>query len=84
MIGGLHYYARGTRYDIPYAVSRVSQTLVNPNRGTVRALEQITGYLRRTHDFCLRGRANPEVDNIIGMCDTSHRVDRLINNRSQT
>ena len=30
VIGGLHYYARGTRYDISYAVSRVSQTLVNP------------------------------------------------------
>ena len=32
----------------------------------------------------LRGRANPEVDNIIAMCDASHRGDRLINNRSQT
>ena len=84
VIGGLHYYARGTRYDISYAVSRVSQTLVNPNRGTVRALEQIAGYLLKTQDFCLRGRANPEVDNIIAMCDASHRGDRLINNRSQT
>ena len=38
VIGGLHYHARDTRYDIPYAVSRVSRTLVNPNRGNMRAL----------------------------------------------
>ena len=56
-----------------YAVSRVSETLVNHNRGTVRALEQIAGYLLRTQDFCLRGRANPEVDSILAMCDASHR-----------
>ena len=43
-------------YDISYAVSRVSQTLVNPNRGNVRALEQIAGYLLKTQGFCLRGR----------------------------
>ena len=41
VIGGLHYYARGTRYDISYAVSRVSQTLGHPTRGTVRALEHV-------------------------------------------
>ena len=49
----------------------------------MRALEQIAGYLLRTQDLCLRGRANPEVDNIIAMCDASHRGDILINNRSQ-
>ena len=84
VIGGLHYYARGTRYDISYAVSRVSQTLGHPTRGTVRALEQIAGYLLKTQDFCLVGKANPGVDNIVAMCDASHRGDRLINNRSQT
>ena len=39
VIGGLHYYARDTRYDVSYAISRVSQTLVSPNRGNVRALK---------------------------------------------
>ena len=34
VIGGLHWYARGTRYDISYAVSRVSHTLGHPTRGT--------------------------------------------------
>ena len=41
VIGGLHYYARGTRCDIAYAVSRVSQTMVAPVRGTVTAIEHI-------------------------------------------
>ena len=52
VIGGLHYYARGTRYDISYAISRVSQTLGHPTRSNVRALEQIAGYLLKTQDFC--------------------------------
>ena len=43
VIGGLQYYARGTRWDIAYAVSRVSQTLANPTRGTVKAIEHIAG-----------------------------------------
>ena len=51
VMGGLHYDARGTRYDISYAISRVSQTLDNSNRGNVRALEQIVGYLLKTQDF---------------------------------
>ena len=69
---------------ISYAVSRVNQTLVNPNRGTVRALERVAGYLLKTQGFCLVGKANPGVDNIVAMCDASHRGDRLIDNRSQT
>ena len=84
MIGGLHYYARGTRYDISYAVSRVSQALSRLTRGIARALEQIVGYLLKTRDFCLVGNANPGVVNIVAMCDASHRGERLIDNRSET
>ena len=61
-IGGLHYFARGTRYDISYLVSRVSQTMVSPKSGTVRALEQIAVYLLSTLDFALEGKANPGAD----------------------
>ena len=54
VIGGLHYFARGTRYAISYPVSRVSQTMVSPTKGNVRALEQIVGYLLSTLDFALK------------------------------
>ena len=84
VIGGLHYFARGTRYDISYAVSRVSQTMVSPTKGTVRALEQLAGYLISTlDDFALEGKKNPGVDVVINMCDASHRGDNM-SSRSQT
>ena len=84
VLGGLHYYARGTRYDISYAVSRVSQTMVAPVRGTVTSIEHIAGYLLQSQDFSLVGDANPGVDNFVAMCDASHRGDRLMTSRSQT
>ena len=84
VIGGLHYFARGTRYDISYAVSRVSQTMVSPTKGTVRALEQLAGYLISTlDDSALEGKKNPGVDVVINMCDASHRGDNM-SSRSQT
>ena len=84
ILGGLHYYARGTRYDISYAVSQVSQTMVAPVRGTVTSIEHISGYMLQSQDFSLVGEANPGVDNFVAMCDASHRGDRLITSRSQT
>ena len=84
VLGGLHYYARGTRYDIAYAVSRVSQTMVAPVRGTVTSIEHIAGYMLQSQDFSLVGEANPGVDNVVAMCDASHRGDRLMTSRSQT
>ena len=83
VIGGLHYFARGTRYDISYPVSRVSQTMVSPTKGTVKAIEQLAGYLLSTLDFALEGKANPGVDTVINMCDASHRGDNM-SSRSQT
>ena len=49
----------------------------------MRALEQIAGDLLKTQGFCLVGKANPGVDNIVAMYDASHRGDKLIDNRSQ-
>ena len=38
----------------------------------------------QSQDFSLVGEANPGVDNVVAMCDASHRGDRLMTSRSQT
>ena len=44
-LGQLHYYARGTRWDIANAVSVISQFCAKPTVGTKLALEYLAGYL---------------------------------------
>ena len=60
------------RYDIAYAVNRISQTLGEPTRGTVRAIEHVAGYLRASAEFRLQGWANPGTNELVCMCDSSH------------
>ena len=53
VIGGLFYYARGTRWDVSHTLSRIAQTNQNPTvgkltLGTVKALEWLASYLLAT------------------------------------
>jgi hypothetical protein len=49
-LGQLHYYARGTRYDISHTVSVISQDCAKPTVGTKLALKYLAGYLNGTLD----------------------------------
>ena len=84
VLGGLHYYARGTRWDISQSVSRISQTLDNPTAGTVAAIEHVAGYMKKTSNFALVGKVNPGTDEYVAMCDASFRGDKEMTSRSQT
>ena len=84
VIGGLHYFARGVRYDIAHAISRISQTDGNPTQGTVDALHQLAGYLRSTVDFDLVGIANPGANKLVAMCDSNHHGDADLTTLSQS
>ena len=84
VIGGLHYFARGVRYDIAHAISRISQTDGNPTQGTVDALHQLAGYLRSTVDFDLVGIANPGENKLVAMCDSNHHGDADLTTLSQS
>ena len=84
VVGGLHYYARGSRWDISFAVSRIGQRINPPTRGTVAAIEQIAGYLRKHSGFSLVGVKNPGVDKYTVMCDASFCGDSEITSKSQT
>jgi hypothetical protein len=60
LLGMLHYFVRGTRWDIAATVSFLSQFNSNPTVGAMSALEYLCGYLRGTMDFKLtvtRGNA---------------------------
>ena len=85
VIGGLHFYARGTRWDIAQAVSRVAQTMHEPTKGTVDSIEVIAGYLADTLDFGLEGRNVPDVPDVVeSMCDSSHHGDPKVSSKSQS
>ena len=44
-LGQLHYYARGTRWDIAQAVSAISQFCAAPTVGTQLAIKYLAGYI---------------------------------------
>jgi len=84
VIGGLHCFARGTRWDISQAVSRISQTLRKPNRGTVKSIEWLAGYMKNTVGFSLEGLVNPSADALLCVCDSNHHGDLGFTFKSQS
>ena len=50
-LGQLHYYARGSRWDIAYAVSAISQFCARPTVGVQLAVKYLAGYLMGTLEF---------------------------------
>ena len=84
VIGGLHYFARGTRWDIAQSVSRVAQTMAKPTAGTVIAIERIAGYLKGSSDFALETEWNSGGNSLVSMCDSNHHGDSGLTTVSQT
>ena len=84
VVGGLHYYARGTRWDISFPVSRIGVCMEPPTAGTVAAIEHLAGYLRKHSGFRLVGKKNPGVDDYTAMCDASFCGDSELTSKSQT
>ena len=84
VVGGLHYYARGTRWDISFAVSRIGGCMDPPTAGTVAAIDHVAGYLRQHSSFSLVGKANLGVDEYTVMCDASFCGDSELTSKSQT
>ena len=50
-LGQLHYYARGSRWDIAYSVSAISQFCARPTVGVKLAVKYLAGYLLGTLEF---------------------------------
>ena len=75
VIGGLNNLARGTRWDIAHAASRVSQRSRNPDGGTKKALVKIAGYLRSEPGHKLSGPRGVGVDTFEYWTDSDHWGD---------
>ena len=84
MIGALNYYSCATRYDISYAVSRLSQFNTKPTEGSRKALYKILQYLSCNAEFAIVGRYGGDYDEVECYSDSDHAGDRGIDCRSQT
>ena len=84
MIGALNYYSCATRYDISYAVSRLSQFNQRPTEGSRKALYKILCYLSCNAEFAIIGRYGGEYDEVECYSDSDHAGDKGIDCRSQT
>ena len=51
--GALNFYSCGTRYDVSYAVSRLSQYMANPTVGAELAMQRVLSYLKSNPSLAL-------------------------------
>jgi hypothetical protein len=75
----------GTRPDIAYAVTRLSQFSSNPGDVHWHALKHLGRYLKGTENYCITYRAGPQstTPSLLGYCD-SDWAENVDNRRSVT
>ncbi|UYV62645.1 hypothetical protein LAZ67_2001397 [Cordylochernes scorpioides] len=74
-IGSLMYLMTGTRPDIAYAVSRVSQFMNNPGPSHWTAVKKIFGYLKATKNIGICFGGSPCTSTLIGFSDADFAGD---------
>ena len=84
MIGALNYYSCATRYDISYAVSRLSQFNTKPTEGAKKAVYKVLQYLSCNSEFPIIGKCGGSHDEVECYSDSDHAGDKGIDCRSQT
>ena len=84
VVGTLNYLARCTRFDIGYAVSRLSRKMGCPDGGAWKAMMHLLGYLRATVEFRIGGSVSGSRDAFHFYVDSDHASDRAMDSRSQT
>ncbi len=84
VVGSLNYLARCTRYDVGFAVSRLSRKMACPDGGAWKALLHLLGYLRATVDFRIGGLIIGSGNVFHFYVDSDHAADRAENSRSQS
>ena len=82
-VGKLNLFVQGTRWDIAFAVSLLSQFNHRPTVGAVLALKYLAGYLLYTHDFKMSGYRLRN-DSITVWSDSSHNGTSKLHHISQT
>ena len=76
VMGKMHHFARGTRWDISQVASRISQRNQNPDGGTVKAIRHAAGYLKATAGHRICGARGKGKDKWEYWTDSDHNGDR--------
>jgi hypothetical protein len=84
VVGSLNYLVRCTRYDIGYAVSRLSSKMGTPDQGAWKSMLHMLGYLRATLDFRIGCVFGADSDKFEFYADSDHCSDSFHTTRSQT
>lgn len=84
LVGSLNYFVRSTRFDIGYAVSRLSSFMASPTVGSWKALVHLLGYLKGTAGFRIGGVIPEHGDEFSFFVDSDHASDKQTTTRSQT
>jgi hypothetical protein len=84
VVGVLNYLARCTRFDVGFAVSRLSRKMGCPDEGAWKAMIHLLGYLRSTVGFRIGGSVSGSVNTFHFYVDSDHASDRAKDSRSQT
>jgi hypothetical protein len=84
LVGSLNYFVRTTRFDIAFAVSRLSSFMGAPTAGAWKALVHLLGYLKATSSFRIGGAIPVEGDEFSFYVDSDHAGDKTNTTRSQT
>jgi hypothetical protein len=84
LVGSLNYFVRTTRFDMAYAVSRLSSFMSSPTVGAWKALQHLLGYLKATVDFRIGGLIPASGDEFSYFVDSDHASDKANSTRSQT
>ena len=84
VVGSLNYLVRCTRYDIGYAVSRLSSKMGCPDEGAWKSMLHLLGYLRSTVDFRIGCEFGVDSDRFEYFVDSDHCSDCALTTRSQT
>ena len=70
MIGSLIYVMTGTRPDLCYAISLLSQFMSRPKKVHLGLAKHVLRYIKGTLDYSLKFRKSDEMLNLIGFCDS--------------
>jgi hypothetical protein len=84
VVGSLNYLVRCTRYDIGYAVSRLSSKMGCPDQGGWKSMLHLLGYLRDTLSFRIGCIFGADSDRFQFFVDSDHCSDCAMTTRSQT
>lgn len=70
IVGSLIYVMIGTRPDISYVVTKLSQFLAKPTKSHLNLSKHVLRYIKGTLNFCLKYSKSENPLKLIGYCDS--------------